>query len=87
MDNNFSDGHHNIENEKDDDVRIVRARGIGADQRPDQDHGRAGGTDDAGEEGAEGEDGEIGARRAAQVTGHEDAAGNRVKREQQHDET
>ena len=34
---------------------LLRARGIGADQRPDQDHGGAGGADDAGDQRAEGE--------------------------------
>ena len=48
------------DDEEDDDMSIVRAPGIGADQRADQDHGGAGGADQAGDRRAEGEDAGIG---------------------------
>ena len=51
------------EDEENDDVDVVRARGIGADQRPDQDHGGAGGADDARHRGAEQQDAGIDQRR------------------------
>ena len=59
---------------------------IGADQRPDQDHRRARGADDARHPRAERQDGRVVPRRAADVAGDQDAAGDRVEREQQHDE-
>ncbi len=74
------------ENEEDDDMGIAGAFGIGADQRPDQDHRRAGGADDAGDYRAEGENGEIGARRTAQGAGDKNAAGDDIECEQQDDE-
>src|SRR5665647_2907647 len=67
-------------------MRVVGARRIGADQRPHQDHGRAGGADDAGHGGAEHQDAGIQERRAAQGAGNVDAAGHHVEREQQNDE-
>ena len=65
---------------------VVQPRGVGAQQRPDQDHGRAGGADDARDQRAEGEHRGVDQRRAAQVAGHQDAAGDHIEREQQHDE-
>ena len=74
------------EDEEHDDVDVVKARGIGAQERADQDHGRAGGADHAGDQGAEGEDRAVDEWRAAQVSRHQDAAGHHVEREQHHDE-
>ena len=74
------------EDEEHDDVDVVKARGIGARERADQDHGRAGSTDHAGDQGAEGEDRAVDEWRAAQVSRHQDAAGHHVEREQHHDE-
>ncbi len=65
---------------------IVKARRIGAEKRPDQDHGRTGGADDAGNRGAEHENRAVDEGCSAQVAGHQDAAGNHVERKQQHDE-
>ncbi len=73
-------------NEKHHDVDIVPPRGVGADQRPDQDHGRARGADDAGDQRAEGEHRRIDQRRAAHRAGDENAAGNHIEREQDGDE-
>ncbi len=74
------------EDEKDHDVRIVLAGGVGADQRPDQNHRGAGGADDAGDCRSECEDAGIGARRAAEIARDQDTAGDDVEREQQDDE-
>ena len=74
------------DDEEDHHMGIVRAAGIGADQRPDQDHGGAGGADHARHGGAEQQDAGIEQRRAAQGAGNQDAAGHHIKREQQDDE-
>ena len=74
------------DDEEHDDVHVVEPRRIGAQQRADQDHGRAGGADDARDQRAEGEDRGVDERRAAQIAGHQNAAGDHVEREQQHDE-
>ncbi len=60
--------------------------GIGAQQRPHQDHRRAGGADDARDGRAEGEDRGVDERRAAQRSGDENSARDHVEREQQDDE-
>ena len=74
------------DDEEDDDMHIAGARRVGPQQRPDQDHGGAGGADDARDAGAERQNAGIDRRRAAQVAGHENAARDRVEREQEHDE-
>ena len=74
------------EDEEHDDVHVVRAQGVGADQRPHQDHGGAGGADHAGERGAEGEHGGVAPRLAAEIAGDQQPAGDRIEREQQDDE-
>jgi hypothetical protein len=51
-------------------VSIVEARGVGGKQRPDQDHGGAGGADDAGDRGAKRQDRGIDEGRAAQIAPH-----------------
>ena len=60
--------------------------GVGADQRPDQDHGGAGGADELAMAVPKARIATLVARRAAQIAGDQDAAGDDVEREQQHDE-
>ena len=74
------------EDEEHDDVDVVEPVRVGADERADQDHGRAGRADDARDQRAERQDRGVDERRAAQVAGHQNAAGHDVEREQQHDE-
>ena len=59
---------------------------VGADQRPDQDHRGAGGADEAREDRADREQAGIDQRRAMDVAGDQDAAGDREERKQQDDE-
>ena len=70
------------EDEEHDDVDVVQPRRVGADERADQDHRRAGRADHARDESAEREDRAIDKRRAAQIAGHQDAARHDVEREQ-----
>jgi hypothetical protein len=77
-------GHE--KDEEHDDVDIVKTRRVGADERPDQDHGRAGGPDHAGNEGTEGEYRRVDDGRAGQFSRHQNATGDDVEREQEHDE-
>ena len=72
--------------EKDNDVNVVAARNIGADQRPDQNHGRTRGTDDTRHCRTEREDRGIVPGRAPDVAADENAACDGVEGEQQHDE-
>ena len=74
------------DDEEHDHVRVVEARRIRAQERTDQDHGRAGGADEARDDGAEGENRRVHQRLAAQVAGHQDAAGHDIEREQEDDE-
>jgi hypothetical protein len=62
------------------------ASAIGAQQRPDQDHGGPGGADDACDQCPEAEQRRIGKWGAAQIAGDEDSARHHVEREQQHNE-
>ena len=59
---------------------------VGAQQRPDQQHCRAGRAHDARERRTERDDRRIHARRAVQIAAHADAARHRIERGQQHDE-
>jgi hypothetical protein len=77
----------NQDDEKDDDVDVVAPRPVGADQRPDQDHGRPRGADDTRHQRAEREDAGIRRRRRLDVARDENAPGHDIEREQQHDET
>ena len=77
-------GHE--KDEEHDDVDIVKARRVGADERPDQNHGRACGPDHAGDQGAEGEHRRVDDGRAAQLTRDQNAASDDVEREQEYDE-
>ena len=72
--------------EEHDHVDVVEPRSIGADERADEDHGGAGGARHAGDQGAEREHHGVDEGRAAQLSRHQDAAGDHVEREQQHDE-
>ena len=74
-------------NEKHHDVNIVCPRRIGAQQRPDQDHGRARGADDARDQRAEGKYRGVNKRRAANRAGNQNAAGNHIERKQDGDES
>ena len=76
----------NQKDEKDDHMDVAEPRGIGAQERADQDHGRAGSADHAGDQGAEGEHCRVDERRAAQLSRQQNAAGNHVERKQEHDE-
>ena len=67
-------------------MHVVETAGVGAQQRPHQDHRRAGGADDAGDRGAEHQDRGVDERRAAQASGDENSARDHVEREQQDDE-
>ena len=77
-------GHQNDEKNK--HMGVVLPREVGADQRPDQDHRRARGADDAGHHGTECEDGCVIPGRASDIAADQNPARNRVEREQQHDE-
>ena len=70
------------DDEEHDHMRAVPAPRVGADHRADQDHGGAGGADDAGDAGAERKQCGVDQRRAAQAARHEDAARDGVEREQ-----
>ncbi|MNR01208.1 hypothetical protein D3C85_1170060 [compost metagenome] len=59
---------------------------VGAQQRPDQQHRRAGGAHQAGQHGPEREDAGVQPGRAVQVATQADTAGHHVERPQQHDE-
>ena len=59
---------------------------LARNERPDQDHGGAGGADDAGDQRAERQHGGVDQRRAAQRAGEHDAAGDDIEREQKRDE-
>ena len=72
--------------EKDHHMRIVWPRNIRADQRPNQDHRRACGADDARHHRAEPEDDSVVPGRAPDVTADENAARHGIKREQKNDE-
>src|SRR5580700_6014131 len=74
------------EDEEYHDMDVVQPPRIGANKRPDQNHGGAGGADDAGNERAEEEYQRIDQRRAAHRAGDDDAAGDHVEREQDGDE-
>ena len=74
------------QNEKDHHMDIVAAPFVGADQRANEDERRAGGAEEARHDGAERDDAEIGPRAGANASGNQDAAGDRVEREQQKDE-
>ena len=74
------------EDEEHHDMDVVQPRRVGPDQRPDQDHGGAGGADDAGDERAEDKRQRIDQRRAAHRAGDHDAAGDHIEREQDGDE-
>jgi len=74
------------QNEENDDVDIVQARGVGANKGSNEDHRRARGADHACNQGAERENRGIGDRRSEQIAGQKDPAGDNIKREQQHDE-
>ena len=71
--------------EEHDHVDVVEPVRVRADERTDQDHGRAGGADNARAQRAERQDRGVDEGRAAQVAGDENAAGDHVEREQQHD--
>jgi hypothetical protein len=75
------------DDEEHDHMRIAGAGLVGAQQRPDEDHGGAGGADDAGYRRADREETRVDQRRAGETSGHQDAACYRVKREQHDDET
>ena len=76
-------GHE--KDEKDDHMDVVEPVRVRANERADQDHGRAGGPDNARAQRAECQDRGVDKGRAAQVAGHENAAGDHVERKQQHD--
>ena len=67
-------------------MNVVDTRRIGTKKRPDQNHGRARGADDAGNQRPEGKDAGIDERRAAERAGDENAAGHHIEREQDGDE-
>ena len=74
------------ENEEDDDVHTVLAVLIGPEQGPDEQHGRAGGSHPAGEDGPEGEQPGVHHRRAHELTFEADATRDCEQCEQQDDE-
>ena len=74
------------EDEEHDHVGVVEPRGVGAQQRADEDHGGAGCADHAGDQGAERKHCGVDEGRAAQLARHQDAAGDHVEREQQQNE-
>ncbi len=76
----------NQENEKDHDMDVVAPVVVRPQQGPDHDHRGAGGADDASHHRADGEDDRVGARRAVQIAGDQDAARDREEREEQDDE-
>ncbi len=65
------------EDEEDHGMGLVPAISVGAQQRPDQDHGGAGRADPGGEKRAHGEDGKVYPRRTAQRSPDVDAAADR----------
>ena len=74
------------ENEEDHDVHVVEPCQIRANERPHENDGGAGGADNACHDGAKREDGDVDQRRAAEISGDQDAAGDDIKGEQENDE-
>src|SRR5262249_34141273 len=74
------------ENEKNNDVDIVQAGGIGANEGANENYRRTRGAHNARDQGAERQNGGIGERRSAQIAGQKNSAGDHIKREQEHDE-
>ena len=64
----------------------VLALSVGAQQWSNEQHAGARGSKQVGRQGAQGQDGGIDARRAWNMPGNQDASGNHIQREQQHDE-
>lgn len=78
-----------VRDEKDkehDDMHGVLAVVVRAQERPDQQHGRARRAHDARERGAEREQSGIEMRRAVQIAAHANAARHRIERGEQNDE-
>ena len=71
------------EDEEHHDVRGAPPVGVGAQQRPDQQRGRAGGADQAGEQRADAENSRVHDRRAHQRPAQADPARDREQRPQQ----
>ncbi len=74
------------QDEEHDGVHVVPARLVGGQQRPDQQHRRAGRAHDAGERGAERQQAGVERGGADERAAHADAAGDREQREQDGDE-
>ncbi len=71
------------EDEEDKGLHLVLAVPVGLDQRADQQHGGAGGAEQARDERAEGEHRRVGRGRADEIAADANAAGNDEQREQQ----
>ncbi len=74
------------EDEEDEDMRLVAPVSVGPDQRADQQHGGAGGAQQARRDRADAEEREIGAGRADEVARDPDPARHHEERQQQQDE-
>jgi len=74
------------QDEEEGDVRDVLALPVGAQDRPDQQHARAGGADQVREHRPDGQDRQVGLRRGPEVAADVDAAGDDVERPEQRDE-
>jgi hypothetical protein len=67
-------------------MRLVHPVVVGADQRPDHQHGSTGGTHETRQHRPDGQNGDIDSRAAVQVAANEDSAGHGIERHQQNDE-
>ncbi|MBN8749622.1 MAG: sodium:proton antiporter, partial [Variovorax sp.] len=72
--------------EEHEDMDLVSPVVVGADDRPDQQHRRAGGTHPAGQYGADREQGRVHRRRTVEVAADMDAARDDEQGSKQHDE-
>ena len=72
--------------EEHEDMDLVSPVVVGADDRPDQQHRRAGGTHPAGQHGADREQGRVHRRRTVEVAADMDAARDDEQGSKQHDE-